>query len=71
MLLQYSEKDKGHHGKYKFGPNRVEARDMEGNLVEIIFDPTEPALVPIEMKELIDRTKEQFIKKTFHPLLII
>ncbi|MCX6963358.1 MAG: hypothetical protein NTZ08_13070 [Verrucomicrobia bacterium] len=48
-MLRHSEKDERHAGIYKFGPNRVEAKDVTGQVVGIIFDPTPPHLVPKEM----------------------
>jgi Fic family protein len=51
-MLRHSEKDERHAGIYKFGPNRVEAKDGPGQVVGIIFDPTPPHLVPKEMQEL-------------------
>ena len=70
-LLKYSEKDTRHRGGYKFGSNRVEARDTKGNLVGILFDPTPPHLVNKEMNELLETTLELLNKKEIHPLLII
>ena len=43
-MLNYSDKDAGHKGQYKFGPNRVEAKDRSGNVVGVIFEPTPPHL---------------------------
>ena len=71
MMLKYTEKDAGHRGKYKFWPNRVEARDEKGRLIKVIFNPTEPALTPIEMKALIQWTQDAFHENDIHPLLII
>ncbi len=71
MMLKYIKKDVWHRWKYKFWPNRVEARDKEWNLIKIIFDPTDPAFTEIEMKELIYRTTQELQKKEIHPLLII
>ena len=71
MMLKYTEKDVGHRGKYKFWPNRVEARDEKGRLIKVVFNPTEPAMTPIEMKALIQRTQDAFHEKDIHPLLII
>ena len=45
MALDHSYKDKGHKGIYKIAPNRVEAKDADGKVVGIIFDPTSPHLV--------------------------
>ncbi len=52
-MLKHSEKDERQRGHYKFGPNRVEAKDASGNVVGVIFDPTPPHLTPKEMQELV------------------
>ena len=70
-LLKYSDKDKGHCGKYKFGSNRVEAIDNKGKIIGIVFDPTPPHLTPKEMTELVDWTNNAFEERLIHPLLII
>jgi len=70
-LLKYSGKDVRHRGNYKFGSNRVEAKDEKGNVVGILFDPTPPHLVGKEMSELLDNTKSFFEAKEIHPLIII
>jgi len=70
-LLKYSEKDIRHRGEYKFGSNRVEARDANDNLIGILFNPTPPHLVNKEMQELVDDTKELLKIKEIHPLIII
>ena len=51
-MLAYSEKDEGHKGRYKFGPNRVEAKDRSGQVVGVIFEPTPPHLTQKEIREL-------------------
>lgn len=70
-MLEFSSRDIGHRGQYKVGSNRVEAKDVAGNIIGIIFDPTPPYLVKKEMQELIEwyiwATKER-IK---HPLILI
>lgn len=53
-MLRHCEKDERQRGHYKFGPNRVEARDADGRVVDILFDPTPPHLTPKEMSELVD-----------------
>ncbi len=70
-MLTYSEKDSGHRGGYKFGSNRVEAKDSSGNVVGVIFDPTPPYLVKKEMQELIDWYNWAIQEKIKHPLIII
>lgn len=70
-MLQYSEKDMGHKGRYKVSSNRVEATDESGNLIGIIFDPTPPYLVHKEMLELIDSYNWALSEKAKHPLILI
>ncbi len=70
-LLKYSDKDQKHSGEYKFGDNSVVAKDKDGKVVGIIFEPTKPHLTPKEMQELLAWTKEAFSEKIFHPLLVI
>ena len=49
-MLRHSQKDSRHRGGYKFGSNRVEAKDGEGNIMGVIFDPTPPHLVEKEIR---------------------
>lgn len=70
-LLKYAEKDQRHRGAYKFGPNRVEAKNDKGNIVGIIFDPTPPHLTPKEMQELAEWTQDALESESRHPLIIV
>lgn len=70
-MLIYSEKDSRHKGQYKFGSNRVEAKNQHGEVVGIIFDPTPPHLVKKEMQELIDWYHWAVSNKIKHPLILI
>ena len=69
-MLRHSEKDERHAGTYKFGLNRVEAKDAKGQVVGIIFDPTPPHLVPKEMQELVDWYGWASEEKFRHPLIL-
>jgi Fic family protein len=69
-MLRHSEKDERHAGNYKFGPNRVEAKDAKGLVVGIIFDPTPPHLVPKEMQELVEWYGWASEEKFRHPLIL-
>ena len=71
QMLGYSDKDVHHKGIYKFGSNRVEARDQDNALVGVIFDPTPPHLVSKEMPELIDWTKQELEEGNFPQLMIV
>lgn len=70
-LLKYSEKDQRHKGNYKLGSNRVEAKDADGNIIGVLFDPTPPHLVGKEMNELVEWTISELDKKEIHQLIII
>ena len=70
-MLDYSEKDIRHKGEYKFGSNRIEATDYEGNTVGVIFDPTPPHLVSKEMQELISWYQWAVEAEVKHPLILI
>ncbi|MDX5462410.1 MAG: Fic family protein [Wolbachia endosymbiont of Tetragnatha montana] len=71
QMLLYSEKDLYHRGKYKASSNRVEAKDQNGKVVGIIFDPTSPYLVRKEVQELIDWYHWSLNNKFKHPLIIV
>ncbi|MFA5996056.1 MAG: Fic family protein [Patescibacteria group bacterium] len=70
-LLKYSEKDARQRGAYKFGPNRVEAKNSKGEIVGIVFDPTPPHLVKKEMEGLLAWTIAAIKQKDTHPLLVL
>jgi Fic family protein len=70
-MLKYSDKDQRQRGAYKFGPNRVEAKDPSGNIVGVIFDPTPPHLTPKEMSELVAWFQWADKESFKHPLIRI
>jgi Fic family protein len=70
IMLKYSEKDSRHKGNYKNASNKVTVRDGEGR-VSVVFEPTEPYLVPAEMGYLIEWAQNSQKESAFHPLLII
>jgi Fic family protein len=70
-LLKYVQKDSRHRGSYKSESNQVQARDENGNIVGIIFDPTPPFLVKKEMQEILDYTASAMETNTKHPLVLI
>lgn len=70
ILLQFSEKDQSHKGKYKDSDNAVVMRDEKG-MEHILFNPTKPYLVKPEMEAVIAWVNEQLEKKELHPILII
>ncbi|MBL7036355.1 Fic family protein [Candidatus Microgenomates bacterium] len=70
ILLNFSEKDKNHKGKYKVSDNTVVMFDENGKQVTL-FKPTSSYLVKPEMQDVIEWTNKQFTDKKLHPLLII
>ena len=70
ILLQFSEKDKTHKGKYKHSPNTVVMANEQGERV-VLFNPTPPYLVKAEMQEAIEWANEHLETGAIHPLLVI
>ncbi len=70
ILLEFSEKDKTHKGKYKDSPNTVVMTNKQEKQV-VLFDPTPPHLVKAEMQEAIEWTNKQLEQKSIHPILVI
>lgn len=70
ILLQFSDKDRTHRGKYKDSPNTVVMKNKQGEQV-ILFNPTPPYLVKAEMLEAIEWTNLQLESNLLHPLLVI
>jgi Fic family protein len=70
-MLKYSDKDMRHKGQYKFGTNRVEAKNQSGKVVGVIFEPTPPYLVKKEMHELVEWYHWAVKNKIKHSLILI
>jgi len=70
-MLAHSDKDEGHKGQYKFGSNRVEAKDRAGKIVGVIFEPTPPHLTKKEMEDLIAWYGWAQSESFRHPLILI
>ncbi len=70
ILLQFSEKDRTHKGKYKSTPNTVVMMNSNNEQV-VLFEPTPPHLVQPEMQAAIEWANEQLEKGKIHPLLVI
>ncbi|MDD4290275.1 MAG: Fic family protein [Patescibacteria group bacterium] len=70
ILLQFSEKDKSHFGKYKGSENTVIMKNDKNEEI-VLFNPTKPYLVKPEMEAILDWTNKQLEKKELHPILVI
>ncbi|NGX40293.1 MAG: Adenosine monophosphate-protein transferase SoFic [Candidatus Anoxychlamydiales bacterium] len=70
-LLNYVKKDKIHRGEYKKNENKVHMIDKAGKSIGVLFDTTKAFLTPKEMQELVEWTRDAFLEKKNHPLLII
>lgn len=70
ILLNFSDKDQSHRGKYKTGNNTVVMITPEGKQV-VLFDPTPPYLVRPEMESILTWTSEHLGSGDVHPLLVI
>ena len=69
-LLQYSEKDSWHRGRYKKSPNQVEAFAADGKSLGVIFETSSPFETPIRISELVDWTTQVLTDKKLHPILV-
>lgn len=70
ILLNFSEKDRLHKGKYKTSDNTVVMIDKTGHQT-ILFKPSPPYLVKPEMQDVIEWANKEFIFGKNHPILII
>ncbi|MDD5528291.1 MAG: Fic family protein [Patescibacteria group bacterium] len=70
ILLEFSEKDETHRGKYKSANNTVVMNNKKGEQI-VLFDPTAPYLVKPEMEAIIAWTNEQLAIGEVHPILAI
>ncbi|MFA5926266.1 MAG: Fic family protein [Parcubacteria group bacterium] len=70
ILLNFSEKDKAHEGKYKTSDNKVVMRKEDGEEI-VIFNPTPPYLTKKEMDDALHWLNEEMEKKETHPLILI
>lgn len=70
ILLQFSEKDKAHKGRYKDSDNTVVMINEKGEQI-VLFAPTPPFLVEAEMQAAIEWTNKELEKEDMHPLLVI
>jgi len=71
LLLHYSSKDVRHRGDYKKFPNNVEAFDVQGRSLGVVFETTSPFDTPLQMADLVEWTNKAFKTKEYHPLVVI
>ncbi len=71
ILLHYSVKDEDHRGHYKNVNNHVEAFDIEGKSLGVVFQTATPFETPFMMKTLIDWYNGQIHEESNHPLILI
>jgi Fic family protein len=70
ILLNFSQKDENHKGKYKSKDNVVVAKNKNGEDI-VLFRPTPPYLVKKEMDDILFWTNKETEKKDTHPILVI
>jgi Fic family protein len=71
ILLKYSSKDERHRGEYKKFPNNVQAFDVDGKSLGVVFETASPFDTPQQMSELIAWTAEQLVSRDIHLLLVV
>lgn len=69
-LLQYSEKDAHHRGKYKTQSNSVAAFDETGKEIGVVFETATPFDTPRLMREAVDWVRGEIKDQQLHPLLV-
>jgi len=70
ILLNFSQKDSSHKGKYKTIDNKVVMRMEDGREI-VIFEPTKPYLTKKEMDDVLVWLTEEMKRKKTHPLIFI
>lgn len=71
ILLNYSDKDVRHRGRYKTLNNHVEAFGPNGESLGVVFKTATPFDTPQEMQALYHWARESLEDKSLHPLLVI
>ncbi|MBP9877467.1 MAG: Fic family protein [Alphaproteobacteria bacterium] len=71
ILLKYSIKDEEHRGTYKKITNHVEAFDVDGKSLGVVFQTATPFETPSMMRELVEWYNAQINEEAQHPLLLI
>jgi Fic family protein len=70
ILLQHSQKDEWHRGRYKTNANSVAAFDENGVQIGIVFETATPFDTPRLMTELVTWVNDEREKAVLHPLLV-
>jgi Fic family protein len=70
VLLNFSEKDQSHKGRYKTSDNKV-VMQTKDDVEVVIFEPTPPYLTKKEMDDAIFWLNDEMTTKETHPLLLI
>ncbi len=71
VLLTHSSKDIRHRGDYKKTTNHVEAFDVDGKSIGVVFKTATPFDTPLKMQALTEWTYLNLEKNELHPLLVI
>jgi Fic family protein len=71
MLLQHTNKDKRHRGRYKTLENSVHAKDEAGQVLSVLFETTPAYLTGKQMEELVTWTNRALADGHHHSLVII
>jgi Fic family protein len=70
-LLQYSDKDEWHRGRYKKTSSQVEAFGPDGKCVGVVFETASAFETPLRMESLFCWAADSVSEKRMRPLLII
>jgi len=70
-LLRHASKDERHRGEYKKHSNSVEAFDVSGKSLGVVFETTSAFDTPQQMQDLVYWVRESLEDKSYHPLIVI
>jgi Fic family protein len=69
-LLSHSPRDERQRGSYKTRPNPLQAFDVDGTSLGVVFETASPLDTPPRMAELIEWVAARERDKALHPLLV-
>lgn len=69
LLLRYSDKDARHRGEYKKLSNQVQAFDVHGHTIGVVFETASPFDTPRRVEDLLAWHRITTESKSLHPLV--
>jgi Fic family protein len=70
-LLKFSDVNRKYRGRYKLMDNQIALANNKGDILGVLFKPTEAHLTEQEMRELLEWVELTTNQKKVHPLIIV